>query len=180
MFPFNDLTNYQLKHMDAPLVLPDDVLGMISALSKPAFEHFQDYNAYVRIFQKEYPELKAKLCAKDQEVVIALRVYLDSHDFLQRSGAIYKVHMACPPPDNLLGLFQYRLTQEELYGNNCYDSWWSCRCHRALLSLVHDEEFNFWDYEVKTPLYEEDDDDYSMRRWRRTHYGWERTEVGWQ
>ena len=138
---------------------------------------FQDYKAYVDLFGKEYPELKAKLTANDEDTVVALRAFLDAQQYLQRSGANYKAHMARPRPDNVEGLIEYRVMQEALYEENCYDSWWSCRCHRALQSAVLEIAFDFWPFE--NPLYEEDEDDYSLRRWERTANGWEPTEVGW-
>jgi hypothetical protein len=45
--------------------------------------------------------------------------------------------------------------------------------------VVHDHAIDFWDYDAVIPLYEEDDDDYSLRRWERTQNGWERTNEGW-
>ena len=138
---------------------------------------FQDYKAYVDLFGKEYPELKAKLTANDEDTVVALRDFLDAQQYLQRSGANYNAHMARPRPDNVEGLIEYRVMQEALYEENCYDSWWSCRCHRALQSAVLEIAFDFWPFE--NPLYEEDEDDYSLRRWERTANGWGATEVGW-
>ena len=177
MFPFNDLSRYQFEHPDEPLVFPDDVLSVIRGLSKPVFEHFQDYKAYVRIFGKEYPELKAKLMANDEATVVALRDYLDAKRFLAQSGAKYTAHMSRPRPDNVGDLIEYRVMQEALHEENRYDAWWSCRCHRSLQSRVRETAFEFWDFE--DPLYEEDEDDYSLRRWTRTANGWVQTEVGW-
>ena len=166
MFPFHDLTPYQFKNMDAPLVLPDDVL-----------QHFQDYKAYVDIFGKEHPALRSKLMANDEETVVALREYLVANEFMEQSRANYAAYMSLPRPGNVEGLIEYRVRQEALYEENCYDSWWSCRCHRALQSAVLEIAFDFWPFE--NPLYEEDEDDYSLRRWERTANGWEPTEVGW-
>lgn len=178
MFPFNDLTDYQFKHLDEPLIIPDDILGMITALSKSVFRHYVDYNTYIRIFRQEYPKLKAKLSANDEDTVVALRAYLDSDQYLQQTGEIYTAHMRRPRPDNVRDLIEYRVIQEELHEENRYASWWACRCHRALQSAVLEIPFNFWDFENMVPLYEEDDD-YSLRRWVRTDNGWERTEEGW-
>ena len=141
------------------------------------FPRFQDYNAYVSIFGKEYHELKAKLFANDDATVIALRDYLDAKRFLAQSGANYTVHMSRPRPDNVAGLMEYRVMQEAMHEENRYDAWWCCRCHRSLQSRVRETAFEFWDFE--DPLYEEDEDDYSLRRWERTQNGWVQTEVGW-
>jgi hypothetical protein len=177
MFPFHELSTYQFEHPDEPLVLPDDVLSVIRGLSKPVFEHFQDYKAYVRIFGKEYPELKAKLMANDEATVVALRAYLDAKQYLEQSGANYKEHMSRPRPDNVADLIEYRVMQEALHEENRYDAWWSCNCHRSLQSRVRETVFEFWDFEDR--LYEEDDDDYSLQRWERTANGWEPTSIGW-
>jgi hypothetical protein len=179
MFPFNDLSDYQFKHMDEPLILPDDILGIIRALSKPVFLHAVDYNAYVRMFRKEYPELRSKLSANDEDTVVALRAYLDADQYIKQTGEIYTDHMTRPRPDNVRDLIQYRVTQHELHEENRYAAWWACHCHRALHSVVLDIEFDFWEFENMNPLYEEDDDDYSLRRWERTHNRWERTDQGW-
>ena len=50
MFPFHDLTPYQFKHMDEPLLLPDDVLGLIRSLSQPACRHWREFKELKRIF----------------------------------------------------------------------------------------------------------------------------------
>jgi hypothetical protein len=147
------------------LVFPDDVLDVIRALSKPVFQHYEDYNAYVRIFQKDYPELKAKLSVNDEDTVAALRVYLDSDDYLQQSGALYKDHMARPRPDNVRDLIEYRVIQHELHEEDRYASWWSCRCHRALVAAVREEAFEFW---------ESTGEDFPQ--WERTPSGWQRIE----
>ncbi len=138
---------------------------------------FMFYNAYVSIFGKEYPELKAKLMANDEKTVVAVRAFLEARQYLDQSGATYTAHMARPRPDNVEDLIEYRVMQEALHEENRYDSWWSCRCHRLLQSEVHQTAFEFWDFEE--PLYEEDEDDYSLRRWERTQNGWVQTEVGW-
>jgi hypothetical protein len=139
------------------------------------FLHAVDYNAYVRIFRQENPKLKAKLSAKDEDTVVALRAYLDADQYLQQTGEIYKDHMSRPRPDNVRDLIEYRVTQHELHEENRYAGWWTCRCHRVLQSAVLDIEL---DFEHMVPFYEEDDD-YSLRRWVRTHNGWEPTNQGW-
>ena len=77
MFPFNDLTDYQFKHLDEQLFLPDEILGMIAALSKPVFRYYEEYNAYVRVFGKECPSLKKRLHEPNVEPVLkAMNEYL--------------------------------------------------------------------------------------------------------
>ena len=135
---------------------------------------FHDYETYVRIFGEDMA-LKAQLT--DEDTVLALRAYIEAQQYLEQSGANYTEHMSLPRPDNVRDLLEYRVMQEALYEENRYDSWWCCRCHRALQSVVHDQEFIDWDFD--DPLYEEDEDDYSLRRWERTANGWGPTEVGW-
>jgi len=50
MFPFHDLSDYQFKHMDKPLFIPDDVLSLIRTLSQPACRHWREFKEFKRIF----------------------------------------------------------------------------------------------------------------------------------
>ena len=152
-------------------------MHLTMALPDPLFEHFQEYNKYVCIFGKEYPKLKSKLC--DEEVVVALRTYLESDDYSQKAGSIYKAYVSLPRPVTVPELIEFRVTQHELHQETRYASWWACCCHQALQSAVHDQEYRFWDYDEMVPLYEQDDDDFSLRRWEKTPNGWEPTNVGW-
>jgi hypothetical protein len=79
MFPFHDLSNYQFKNLDKPLVLPDDVVSVISALSKPACRHWREFKDLKRILNHYcYEELLAdvtkKLYTADADQVFAALV----------------------------------------------------------------------------------------------------------
>lgn len=49
MLPFNALTDYQFKHMDKPLILPDDILGLVRELSMPRFKYFREYKSVLTL-----------------------------------------------------------------------------------------------------------------------------------
>ncbi len=79
VFPFNDLSNYQFKHLDAPLVLPDDVLGIISALSKPACRHWREFKEIKRTlhhycYNDLLAEIEKKLYTSEADQVFAALV----------------------------------------------------------------------------------------------------------
>lgn len=101
MFPFNDLTDYQFKHLDEQLFLPDEILGMI-ALSKPVFRYYEEYNAYVRVFGKECPSLKKRLHEPNVEPVLkAMNEYL-------KASALY--NNASNEHDILLYILPFKTT----------------------------------------------------------------------
>ena len=85
MFPFNDLTDYQFKHMDKPLILPDDVLGLIRALSKPVFQHWREFKEIKRIldhycFEERLAAVEKKLYTPEADQVFAsLVAFKDAH-----------------------------------------------------------------------------------------------------
>ena len=85
MFPFSNLSNYQFTHMDEPLLLPDDVLSVIRALSKPACRHWREFKEFKGIFDHYcYADLLAdvtkKLYTSDADQVFAAFVsYKDAH-----------------------------------------------------------------------------------------------------
>jgi hypothetical protein len=64
--------------------LPDDVLGLISAYSKPAFKYFREYNRALKVLEKEeWQGLKDKLRTDGDAVVPILLLYLDAWTELQ-------------------------------------------------------------------------------------------------
>lgn len=76
MFPFHDLTPYQFTHMDEPLLLPDDVLGLIHALSQPVCKHWREFKDMKRIFDHYCYEVlladvEKKLYTSDADQVFA-------------------------------------------------------------------------------------------------------------
>ena len=79
MFPFHDLTPYQFTHMDEPLLLPDDVLRFISALSKPACKHWREFKEIKCIlnhycYEERLAEVEKKLYTSEAEHVFAALV----------------------------------------------------------------------------------------------------------
>jgi hypothetical protein len=84
MFPFNDLSNYQFKHVDEPLILPDDVLGMIADFSKPACRHWREFKEIKCIFEDSYMDLLAEIekrlyTSDADQVFAALVAYKDAY-----------------------------------------------------------------------------------------------------
>jgi len=58
---------------------PDDVLVLIRAYSKPAFQHFREYNHALKVLgKKKWPMLKYKLEIEPSVVVCILPAYLES------------------------------------------------------------------------------------------------------
>ena len=83
MFPFHSLSDYQFKHMDEPLFLPDDVLGLIRALSMPACKHWQKFNEVKSVLSKELlRDVTKKMCSSEADKVLAAVVdYKESNDY---------------------------------------------------------------------------------------------------
>ena len=85
MFPFHNLSNYQFKHMDEPLILPDDVLGLIRSLSQPACRHWREFKELKRIFdhychQEMLVDVEKKLYTSEADhVFAALAAFKDAH-----------------------------------------------------------------------------------------------------
>ena len=101
VFPFNDLSSYQFKHMDAPLVLPDDVLGLISALSKPACRHWREFKEIKRTlhhycYEDLLAEIEKKLYTSEaDQVFAALVAYMDAYtEYHYRLGLCLRVREA--------------------------------------------------------------------------------------
>lgn len=76
MFPFHDLTPYQFKHLDNQLFLPDDILGLIRALSKPACRHWREFKVIKRVldhycYEDLLTDVEKKLYTSDADQVFA-------------------------------------------------------------------------------------------------------------
>ena len=79
MFPFHDLTPYQFTHMDKPLFIPDDVLGLIRALSKPACRHWREFKDIKRLldhycYEEMLADVEKKLYTSEADQVFAALV----------------------------------------------------------------------------------------------------------
>jgi hypothetical protein len=59
--------------------LPEDVLSIVRAYSKPVFEHYHAYNHALNVLgKKQWPKLKEKLHEVPEVVLPALKYYLDA------------------------------------------------------------------------------------------------------
>ena len=85
MFPFHDLTPYQFKHMDDPLFIPDDVLGLIRELSMPACRHWQKFREVKSVLSNDLlRDVSKKMCTSEADKVLAAVVaYKDANDSYQ-------------------------------------------------------------------------------------------------
>ena len=115
MFPFNDLSDYQFKHMDKPLFIPDDVLGLIRALSKPYFRYPVEYEDALRVLNKrEWPRLKEKLSGpKAEQGLDCLNRFLAARIVSEQAYVAYKT------PDHELTPEEYERVRSEYYMATC-------------------------------------------------------------
>jgi hypothetical protein len=59
--------------------LPEDVLSIVRAYSKPVFEHYRTYNHALNVLgKKQWTKLKEKLQKEPDVVLPALHYYLDA------------------------------------------------------------------------------------------------------
>lgn len=95
VFPFNALSKYQFEHMDEPLLLPDDVLSLISALSKPfPLRYPKTYKKILKKLQIDrWPELMRELSfvGEPKELLHSIRYYVQSRKNCFKVGLMYKV-----------------------------------------------------------------------------------------
>jgi len=110
MFPFHDLSDYQFKHPDKQLVFPDDVLSVISALSKPFFRYPREYEDALRVLNKqEWPRLKEKLSGpKAEQGLDCLNRFLAARIVSEHAYVAYKT------PDHELTAEEYEQVRSEL------------------------------------------------------------------
>ena len=85
MFPFHDLTPYQFKHMDEPLFIPDDVLGLIRELSMPACRHWQKFREVKSVLSNDLlRDVTKKMCSSEADNVLAAVVaYKEMNDYYE-------------------------------------------------------------------------------------------------
>ena len=115
IFPFHNLSNYQFKHPDQPLFLPDDVLGLISALSKPFFRYPHEYEDALRVLDKrEWPKLKEKLSGpKAEQGLDCLNRFLAARIVSEHAEKAYR------RPDHVLSPDEYERVRTEYYTATC-------------------------------------------------------------
>ena len=85
MFPFNNLSDYQFKHMDEPLFIPDDVLGLIRELSMPACRHWRKFKEIKSVLSNDLlRDVSKKMCSSEADnVLAAVAAYKDANDCYQ-------------------------------------------------------------------------------------------------
>ena len=83
MFPFHELSDYQFKHPDEPLFLPDDVLDLIRALSKPSCRYWRKFNEVKSVLSKDLlRDVTKKMCTSEADKVLAaVAAYKESNDY---------------------------------------------------------------------------------------------------
>jgi len=115
IFPFHNLSDYQFKNLDKPLFLPDDVLGLISALSKPFFRYPLEYEDALRVLNKpEWPRLKEKLSGpKAEQGLDCLNRFLAARIESEDAYCAYKT------PDHVLSPEEYEQVRTEYYTATC-------------------------------------------------------------
>ena len=115
IFPFHNLSDYQFKHPDQPLFLPDDVMGLISALSKPFFRYPREYEDALRVLDKrEWPKLKQKLSGpKAEQGLDCLNRFLAARIESERAYCAYK------RPNRMWSLEEYEQVRTEYYAATC-------------------------------------------------------------
>jgi hypothetical protein len=163
------------------MFFPDDLRGLLREFTRPCFKYIQEYNAYKRT-HKNSELLRAKLEEDSLPVVECLRDYLASAEQKAAVDTKYCTHMAQIRPEfTVAELIQFRVDQEWLREESEYASWLTCWYHHELQRelIGRSTLIEEWMPYERTPLYEEDDDDYSLRRWEWTAGGWVATQVGW-
>jgi len=165
------------------MYFPDDLCELLREFTRPVFKYFQEFNAYKRTHHHDCHLLLIKLNSENPGPTLeCLRDYLAAADVLRMANEEYAAHMARPRGDlTVAELLQYRVDQDLLHEESAYASWLTCWYHHELNRelIGRDIVQNEWFPYERTPLYEEDDDDYSLRRWEWTAGGWVATEVGW-
>jgi hypothetical protein len=166
---------------NSEMFFPDDLQGLLHEFTRPRFKYIHEFNAYKRT-HKDCHLLKTKLEEDSEPVVECLRDYLAAVEQMETVNADYCAHMARSRKElTVAELLQYRVDQEWLHEQSDYASWLTCWYHHELNRELVGRDIiqNEWFPYERTPLYEEDDDDYSLRRWEWTGAGWVATNVGW-
>ena len=99
--------------------------------------------------------------------------YLDATEYLRNSGKTYTEHMARPRGDlTVAELLQYRVDQVFLQEENSHASWLTCWWHHEVRAELRGRDLIREEFPPRdNALYEEDEDDFSLRRWQWTPGG---------
>jgi len=89
-FPFHSLSDYQFKHPDEPLFLPDDVLDIIRALSMPSCRYWRKFKEVKSVLSKDLlRDVTKKMCTSEADKVLAAVVsYKEVNDYYQMISAL--------------------------------------------------------------------------------------------
>jgi len=180
---FQKLQHFQ-KLMDTPsvktMLFPDDLRQLLHEFAGPKFKYFKEFNAYKRMIWFDCAALRTKLNGENPEPTAEiLRAYLEAEENLRQANAAYSDHMARSRADLTVSeLIQYRVDQERLWEETSYGSWVCVCTHQELRADIYGEDPGEYP-SYGNSLYEEDEEDYSLRRWAWTEGGWVATTVGW-
>lgn len=105
MFPFNELTDYQFKHLDEPL-------DVIRVQSKPLLRYPREYQEALReLVWPEWPALKDKLSGPQADQGLdCLNRYMTAW---RASVCAYNAYKRTTPEE-------YEQTQNDWYASICY------------------------------------------------------------
>jgi len=115
MFPFNDLTDYQFKHLDEPLLLPPELVRIVKAFSKPILRYPREYKDALReTHKREWPVLKEKLSGPYADQALnCLNRFLAARIASDRAYHAYKT------PEHELTAEEYEQVRTEYYTTTC-------------------------------------------------------------
>jgi len=118
--------------------LPDDVLAIVRAYSKPTFEHYQAYNHALKVLgKKQWPKLKEKLQEKPEVVLPALHCYLETFIRKQETYGLR---------DKLKSSLDNWMEENQLHNMAFYakraeeDNFW------LLVRILYGEGQDYWDF----------------------------------
>jgi hypothetical protein len=130
------------------MILPDELVDLISEFSKPMFPYFKEYNAVLRVRHlSEWPELKQKLCGNEAGVCVqVIEDYLEACQFHNETYQEYEslsfIHK------DFDDLSQQEHDDWVIYQKKCdYSLWYLSACSHELKCLIQGTRSFFPDYE---------------------------------
>jgi hypothetical protein len=121
--------------------LPEDILAIVWAYSKPIFEHYQAYNYALKVLgKKKWSKLKEKLQEEPEVVLPALKYYVDA--FIHKQN----VYRRRDQMKKQLETAQDKCLSENQIHNMCFyakrteeDTFW------LLIRILHGDGKEYWD-----------------------------------
>ncbi len=115
IFPFNDLTDYQFKHLDQPLLLPPELERMVKAFAKPFFRYPREYkDALYTLNKTDWPRLREKLSgANADQGLDCLNRFLAARIVSERAYRAYH------RPDHVLTAEEHEQARTDYYTATC-------------------------------------------------------------